>query len=47
MLTQYYYKCYELDLQKIMNYTLDYNGNRLKTLLATLYISVASAHILL
>ena len=27
MLTQYHYKCYERDLQKIVNYALDYNGN--------------------
>ena len=32
MMTQYHYKCYELDLQKIVKYTFDYNGNCLKTL---------------
>ena len=57
MMTQYHYKCYELDLQKIVKYALDYNGNCLclKTLfiisgnipLAALKISVASACILL
>ena len=48
MLTQYHYKCYELDLQKIVKYALDYTGIVcLKTLLAILYISVASACILL
>ena len=26
MLTQYHYKHYELDLQKIVKYTLDYNA---------------------
>ena len=48
MLTQYHYKHYELDLQKIVEYALDYNGIVcLKTLLAILYISVAIACILL
>ena len=44
MLTQYHYKHYELDLQKIVEYAIDYNGIVcLKTLLAILYISVAIA----
>ena len=56
MLTQNHYKRYELVLQKIVKYILDYNGNCfLETLfiisgkipLATLLISVASACILL
>ena len=31
MLTQYHYKHYELDLQKIVKYALDYHGCCLKT----------------
>ena len=48
MLTQYHYKRHELDSQKIVKYASDYNGIALlKTLLAILYISVASACVLL
>ena len=55
MLTQYHYKHYELDLQKIVKYALDYNGNcSFKNFIisgdvpiTTLYISIASACILL
>ena len=57
MLTKYHYKHYELDLQKIVKYALDYNRDCffirklhslvLETPLTTLYISIASACILL
>ena len=48
MPTQYHYKRYELDSQKIVKYALDYNGIVcLKTLLAIFYISVASACVFL
>ena len=42
MLTQYHYKRYEMDLQKIVKYALDYNGICLFEKLFSIFVRFSS-----